>query len=255
MFKLAEVPEFHTAAKLYLVTYLSNGFKVKGYLAVPRGDGPFPTIVYCRGGIKNVGMTRLAWVRRFVEHQYVVFAPFYRGNRGGEGKEDFCGEDRLDVTSALHELRRCSLVQEDRIHLFGFSRGAVMALFAAMECSFVRSVVVWGGVSDMALTYEERLDMRRMLKRVIGGTVNKSPEAYKWRTPLHRLREIRCPILIIHGEEDQQVSVRHALLLAQTLEQNNQAYALWTYKNVGHFLSPDLFEETINNMFSWMNDV
>jgi dipeptidyl aminopeptidase/acylaminoacyl peptidase len=87
-----EIQEFNPNARLYLVTYLSQGFKVKGYLAIPRKKGPFPLLVYCRGGIRNVGMTRLAWVKRFVEAGYIVFAPFYRGNRGGEGREDFCGE-------------------------------------------------------------------------------------------------------------------------------------------------------------------
>lgn len=42
-----------------------------------------------------------------------------------------------------------------------------MALFVGIYCP-VKSIVTWGGVSDMFLTYEERKDLRRMIKRVIG---------------------------------------------------------------------------------------
>ena len=31
-------------------------------------------------------------------------------------------------------------------------------------------MILWSGVSDLAQTYEERIDLRRMMKRVIGGT-------------------------------------------------------------------------------------
>ena len=46
-----------------------------------------------------------------------------------------------------------------------------MGLLTAIEMGHqAASLVSWGGVSDMVLTYEERKDMRRMMKRVIGGT-------------------------------------------------------------------------------------
>ena len=35
------------------------------------------------------------------KHGYVVFAPYYRGNEGGEGREDFGGEDRFDLFHAI----------------------------------------------------------------------------------------------------------------------------------------------------------
>lgn len=250
-----EIHEFNPNARLYLVTYLSQGLKVKGYLAIPRSKGPFPLLVYCRGGIRNVGMTRLAWVERFVEAGYIVFAPFYRGNRGGEGREDFCGEDRNDVFDALSWLRVHPLVQQQHMHLFGFSRGSVMALYAAMRYKEVASVVVWGGVSDMTLTYEERTDLRKMLKRVIGGTPQKKPKEYWARSPIHQIGELEAPVLLIHGSEDQQVSVEHATLLAEALDGANKTYTKCVYEGAGHFLHPHLFDQAISDMFSWIEQL
>lgn len=49
-----------------------------------------------------------------------------------------------------------------------------MGILTAIEMGkSAASFVSWGGVSDMFLTYEERKDLRRMMKRVIGGTPKK----------------------------------------------------------------------------------
>ncbi|HZG74147.1 MAG TPA: hypothetical protein VEY51_21645, partial [Chondromyces sp.] len=99
-------PSPNPKVKLYMVTYLSGGLKVKGLLAEPVDEGVYDGFLYLRGGIKNVGMVRPARIAQFASEGFIVFAPFYRGNRGGEGNEDFAGEDREDAFSAFELLRR-----------------------------------------------------------------------------------------------------------------------------------------------------
>ena len=65
-----------------------------------------------------------------------------------------------------------------------------MALWTAILRDDITSVVTWAGVSDVVFTYKERKDMRRMMKRVIGGTPNNIPDAYRERTALFRVDEI-----------------------------------------------------------------
>ena len=54
-----------------------------------------------------------------------------------------------------------------------------MALWTAILRDDITSVVTWAGVSDIVFTYNERKDLRRMMKRVIGGTPNNNPDAYR----------------------------------------------------------------------------
>lgn len=248
------IPDFHIRATLYEVTYTAQRLKVKGFLCLPPGQGPFPLLVYCRGGIKRVGMTRLAWVSRFVDRGYAVFAPFYRGNRGGEGREDFGGEDRYDVIEAFRWLSAHPLLDTSRFHLFGFSRGAMMTLFTAMEDLGIKSVVVWGGVADLSLTYEERVDLRRMLKRVVGGTPAKMHKGYAWRSPIYDVEKLKCPVLIIHGTEDKQVGVEHAHLLAHALEAAGMPYTLRIYEGEGHFFQQEIYKQALEDMFAWIEE-
>ena len=78
----------------------------------------------------------------------------------------------------------------------------------------------------MSLTYLERKDLRRMMKRVIGGTPPKFPERYQDRTPLYHLERITAPVLIIHGVKDGNVSVEHANRLEKRLRSLNKRRSL-----------------------------
>ncbi|MGQ4668857.1 alpha/beta hydrolase family protein, partial [Metabacillus halosaccharovorans] len=179
-------------------------------------------------------------------------APFYRGNQGGEGNEDFAGEDRYDAISAIEVLKNHSKVNKERIHAFGFSRGGVMALLAGIVVEKLCSIVTWGGVSDMSLTYVEREDLRRMMKRVIGGTPSKYPKRYKWRTPLYELERLHAPVLIIHGVQDKNVSVEHAYRLEKRLKELGKQVESWYFEEYTHYFPPSINRETLQKLCLWM---
>ncbi len=237
---------------LWTVTYMSQGLRVKAALAVPDGEGPFPALLYCRGGIKNVGRVRPERICQLASFGYVVLAPHYRGNEGGEGRDEFGGADRHDVYAAHALLREMPFVLADRISLYGFSRGGMMALLAAMERDGFRAAVVWSGVTDLLLTYEERVDLRKLLRRVVGHP-RKQRDAYLARSPLYRAAEVRCPVLIIHGTDDQNVGVEHALRLAEALECHGKTHELWLVEGAGHLFDSRQIEQYTRRMFDWLD--
>ncbi|UAC47634.1 prolyl oligopeptidase family serine peptidase [Bacillus aquiflavi] len=243
-------PSPHPNILLSIITYYSNGLKVKGLLAEPKEEGKYDGFLYLRGGIKNVGKVRPGRIIQFASEGFIVFAPFYRGNQGGEGNEDFAGEDRYDAFSAFSFLSNYQRV--NKVHVFGFSRGGVMALLTAIHFPETASVVTWGGVSDMFLTYYERADLRKMMKRVIGGTPKKYPERYKYRTPLFFLEKITAPVLIIHGEKDLNVSIKHAYLLEQQLHILNKDVQSWYFPQFNHYFPPVVNRIVVKDLTSWM---
>lgn len=236
--------------ELSIVTYWSDNLKVKGLLAEPKEQAIRDGFLYLRGGIKNVGKVRPSRIVQFASEGFVVFAPFYRGNQGGEGNEDFAGEDRQDAFSAFELLQSHPLVEN--VHIFGFSRGGMMALLTALQYPEAKSLVTWGGVSDMFLTYEERMDLRRMMKRVIGGTPTKLPEQYKYRTPLFQLEKIQIPTLIIHGEKDDNVSAEHAYRLENRLRMLGKKVESWYFIDFTHYFPPAINREIVRDLTAWM---
>ncbi|RFU68699.1 S9 family peptidase [Peribacillus saganii] len=245
-------PSPHPGIHLYTVTYYSQGLKIKGLLAEPVGQEVYDGFLYLRGGIKNVGKVRPGRIIQFAAQGFIVFAPHYRGNQGGEGDEDFGGQDRLDAVSGFKLLENHPRVRNDSIHVFGFSRGGIMALWTAILCKSAASVVTWGGVSDMFLTYMEREDLRRMMKRVIGGSPTKYPEEYEYRTPLFAVDELEVPVLIIHGERDQNVSVDHAHRLENILKAKNKHVESWYFPQFTHYFPPAVNRQVVDDLTQWM---
>ncbi len=243
-------PSPNPSIELSIVTYYANGLHIKGLLAEPKGGELYEGFLYLRGGIKNVGKVRPGRIVQFASEGFIVFAPFYRGNQGGDGNEDFAGDDREDAFAAFALLQEHPRVK--KVHIFGFSRGGVMALLTAIQFPEAASAVTWGGVSDMFLTYAERKDLRRMMKRVIGGTPAKFPDRYKYRTPLFQLEELQAPVLIIHGEQDRNVSAEHAHRLEKRLKSLNKKVDSWYFKDYTHYFPPAVNRRIVEDLTAWM---
>ncbi|AWP27076.1 alpha/beta hydrolase family protein [Paenibacillus glucanolyticus] len=211
-----------------------------------------PLVIYCRGGIGRIGAVRLKWVEEFSAQGYAVFAPAYRGNEGSEGRDEFGGADTMDVISAIDWLSRISWIDSSRIHVLGFSRGAINAAVAAAASPHISRMILWSGVSDLTQTYEERIDLRRMMKRVIGGSPAKVPEQYLLRSPLHYADRIPCPVLLVHGTQDEQVLVQHSYRMLDKLRECGHEPQTHLYEGLGHHFPPPQHAAAIHRMFDWL---
>ncbi|PIC64272.1 alpha/beta hydrolase [Sporosarcina sp. P13] len=250
--KRRDYPSPNPSVRLEEIMYWSDGLRVKGMLATPKVAGHYDGLLYLRGGIQHVGMVRPARIAQFASRGLVVFAPYYRGNRGGEGKDEFAGDDRNDAVAGVEVLKQQSTTNSERIHLFSFSRGGIMALWTAILREDLTSLVTWAGVSDVVFTYKERKDMRRMMKRVIGGTPNNLPDAYRERTALFRIEDIDIPTLIIHGTLDKNVSFEQALLLENALRDANKMYETWYLEGYTHYIPPEMNRKLVKDAVDWM---
>lgn len=250
--KIRLYPSPNPKIKLKEIIYWSNGLKVKGLLAEPIEAGRYEGVIYLRGGIQHVGMVRPSRIAQIAANGFVVFAPYYRGNRGGEGRDEFAGDDRWDAIYAVDVLKQSAKVMSNRIHLFAFSRGGIMALWTALERKDIRSVVTWAGVSDVEVTYFERQDMRRMMRRVIGGTPNNAPEAYRARDALLHIEQLTAPVLLIHGMQDEHVSIEQAYLLENALRQHQKVYETWYCPDFHHHIPPYENTKIVRALGQWM---
>lgn len=253
IFSIRNYPSPNQHIRLDEVIYWSQGLRVKGMLARPKAPGNYEGLLYLRGGLQSIGMVRPARIAQFAAQGFVVFAPYYRGNRGGEGKDEFAGADRYDAIYAVDVLKQ--FVEQEKVHLYGFSRGGLMVLWTAILRDDIKSVVSWAGVSDATATYWDRVDMRRGLKRIIGGTPNKVPENYHERTPLYAIDQLNVPVLIIHGTEDGHVKIEHAYQLEKYLKGAGKAVETWFSVGLKHHFPPNINRETVRNLCLWMKQV
>ena len=106
----------------------------------------------------------------------------------------------------------------------------------------------------MFLTYVERVDLRRMMKRVIGGTPKKVPDEYKYRTPLFAVDELFAPVLIIHGEKDNNVSIEHAYRLEKILKEKDKPVMSWYFAEFTHYFPPIINRKVVSDLTQWMKN-
>ena len=136
------------------ITYLSDGLKVKGYLLAPTKGEKLPCVIFNRGGNREFGaltdLSVAAFLVRVASWGYVVVASQYRGNAGGEGKEEFGGKDVNDVLNLLPLLKSLPQADATRVGMYGWSRGGMMTYLALAKTDQIAAAIVGGGLTDLA---------------------------------------------------------------------------------------------------------
>jgi len=218
----------------------SGGTMVYGCLQKPHGEGKFPAVIMIHGGLGgNREFTRglLEWsiAERLLLKGYVALSTDYR--------LDFQGRDVDDVVAAFEYLKGLPFVDGSRIVYFGDSHGSYLALMAATRTRPAAVIHCWG-VANLAEWYRHienspipiYREIARAIREGLGGTPDQLPELYRRFSAVAHAHKVMCPVLIIHGDEDDEVPVSHAYELAQALKDAQREYELKIFKGGGHGL-------------------
>ena len=222
------------------ITYMSDGLKVVGYLWKPKDAAgkKLPLIIYNRGGNREFGkLSPWAWsgFYEYLSNGFVVVASQYRGNDGGEGKEEFGGADVRDVLNLVPLARGLGYVDMNNLFLFGWSRGGMHALLARKERIPVNAAAVGGVAADLIAGKEKRPGMVEVYTELIPDFAARGDEALRERSAVYWPEKIGVPLLILHGGADWRSDVgANALALAQKLGALRRTYELHVYADDDH---------------------
>jgi dipeptidyl aminopeptidase/acylaminoacyl peptidase len=204
------------------ITYLSDGLKVKGYLATPKAGGKLPCVIFNRGGNQSFGalsdLGAALRLGKIASWGYVVVASQYRGNLGGEGREEFGGIAVNDVLHLIPLLESLPQTDPSRIGMYGWSRGGMMTYIALTQTDRIAAAVVGAGMADSFDTIQRRSDMDQQVYAELVPHYREDKEtalaarsAIHWPERLHK----RTPILLLHGSADWRVHPTQALAWLQ----------------------------------------
>jgi dipeptidyl aminopeptidase/acylaminoacyl peptidase len=240
------------------LTYGSDGLRVRGYLLRPQGDGPFPSVIYNRGGNREFASLTDATVERLLARiaswGYVVVASQYRGNCGGEGREEFGGSDINDVMNLLPLLDGLPYTDGLRMGMVGGSRGGMMTYLALTRTDRIRAAVIRCGVSDLRGWKSDRADMERVLAELIPGFDPEDDRCLASRSAVlwpERLCKT-TPLLLLQGTADWRVSPHSALEMAHALLRAGHPFRLVMLEGSDHALSEHV-DERDRLMREWLD--
>lgn len=206
------------------ITYISDGLKVKGFIVFPKVDGKYPCIIYNRGGNRDFAditpefaASRLS---KIASWGYVVVASRYRGNGGGEGKEEFGGADVNDVLNLIPLLSALPKADASRIGMYGRSRGGMMTYLSLTRTDRIAAAIVDAGMADAFDNIARRPEMEKNVFAQLvpnyekdRNSALKARSAINWPEKLHK----KTPILLLHGTADWRVHPTEALRMASAL--------------------------------------
>jgi dipeptidyl aminopeptidase/acylaminoacyl peptidase len=226
------------------ITYNSDGLKVKGYISYPIDNSKkYPCVIWNRGGIENRGVidsfTARGMFGQIANWGYVVFASQYRGNDGGEGKDEFGGDDVNDVLNLIPLANEIENADKTKWGIEGWSRGGMMTYIALTKTDVFKCAIVSGGIANLRCSSDESPFMRRLYEVTMGKY--KGEEFYqkcesrsivKFADKLSKT----TPILIIHGTEDERVLPHDSMDLSYKLLELKIPFRLVMLEGGDHFM-------------------
>src|SRR5262245_24917677 len=229
--------------QFHRITYLSDGLKVNGYLAAPTHGERLPCVIYNRGGNREFGALRrgpaAALLGRMASWGYVVVASQYRGNDGGDGREEFGGADVNDVLNLVPLLQSWLQADASRIGMYGWSRGGMMTYLALTRTTNIAAAVIGAGPTDQLHWPDKRPDMETNVfaELIPGYSTNREAtlrvrSALYWPEKLHK----QTPILLLHGSADWRVDPTESLRMATALFELKHPFRLILFEGGDHGL-------------------
>jgi len=230
-----------------------DGRDITALVTTPRTPSAV-ALVDIHGGPESHEVNTWDPVRHFlVQAGYVVIAPNYRGSTGFGRKFlrladfDLGGGDLRDVVAAADYLIAQGLARPDHIGVFGGSYGGYLTMMALTQYPdrwAAGATLV--GFFNWVTEFETEREYLKFYDSQKVGTPTSHPDFYFERSPINFADRVRCPLLILHGEQDPRCPVTEARQLAATLEQQGTPFSFATYPDEGHG-----FRKRTNRIDAW----
>ncbi|MFN2148052.1 MAG: prolyl oligopeptidase family serine peptidase [Anaerolineales bacterium] len=221
-------------------------------------------IVYPHGG--PAAQFTLEWyplIQYFVAKGYTWLAPNFRGSTGyGLRFErlnhgDWGGGDVQDCLAAADYLAGLNEIDGGRIGIFGASYGSYLAVCALAFDPHYRYAcgVAKYGDSNLVTAWAEQLQVVREDQERMMGRPDQNRAAYIAGSPIHRVANIRRPLLIVHGLLDETTHALQSEELVEALNREGKTFEYKTYADEGHGLSQRInildFNRRLERFLDW----
>lgn len=221
----------------------ADGMLVPAYLTTPPGKEAknLPAVVLPHGGPSSRDEWGFDWLAQYLaSHGYAVLQPNYRGSAGfGDAwlMENGFKSWRTsigDITSSARWLVSQGIADPKRLAIVGWSYGGYAALqSAATAPTLFKAVAAVAPVTDLALLKKEAENYTNW--QLTAEYVGAGPHIVEG-SPLKHAAEIRVPVLLVHGDKDQNVGIEQSDRMEAALKGAGTQVEYLRFKGLDHQL-------------------
>ncbi len=242
-----ERPELQgrTLAQVKPVTVTGGGgTQIPAYLTLPPGKESaknLPAVILPHGGPSARDEWGFDWLPQFLAARgYAVLQPEYRGSAGfGDTWLNINGfvnwrTSMSDIAASTRWLAAQGIADPKRIAIVGWSYGGYAALMEAeTDPSLYKAVVAVAPVTDLQLLKQDSANFTDAA--VVDDFVGTGPHIVEG-SPLRHADKIQVPVLLAHGDLDQNVRFWQSQKMASALQDAGKQVEFLQYKGLDHQL-------------------
>ena len=240
-------------SKMQPISYTArDGLEISGYLTIPvNSDGKnLPMVVHPHGGPNARDYYGFNdYVQFLASRGYAVFQMDFRGSTGYGAKHYISANKQFgktmqdDITDGVNLLIEEGIADPNRIAIFGGSYGGYATMAGlAFTPDLYAAGINFVGVVDLELLQEgsNRNSQRfngffHELRMEWGDPDDPADREYIIESsPLQQAHKIKSPVLIVHGAQDNNVKLEHAIKLRDRLKSLDKEYEWYVEPYEGH---------------------
>jgi dipeptidyl aminopeptidase/acylaminoacyl peptidase len=216
--------------------------KVEYFSQRPRGDGPWPTVIFLHGHqpqLKSAGGRAFVdWgvLSRFADEGYLAVAISLPGYGNSTGPRDFAGPYTQNaVLAVIQQLENEKQALPDKIAIQGTSLGAVTAALIGAQEQDLAGLVLISGLYDLSAFFKQRgSSAAKSIRAAAIAQTGGDADALKSRSALYVADKIKAKTLILNGALDERTDPSQAVSLAQKINAAGGNATAQIFPNAGH---------------------
>lgn len=217
---------------------------IEGYITLPHPSAPKhnTALVIPHGGPMARNYGGFDWFTEFFASRgYTILEPNFRGSSGYgfdfemASIKNWGGAMQDDLADAAIWLSKTYNIENNNICIIGASYGGYAALMAAVkQQSIFRCAGSFAGVSDLEYLVKNarRFTNYKVVKKQIGDDYDKLEQ----QSPVNFAEKINIPVLLIHGDKDRVVDVKHSQMMHEELNDYDKEVEYVELENGNHHL-------------------
>jgi dipeptidyl aminopeptidase/acylaminoacyl peptidase len=209
-----------------------DGLDIPAYITLPPGKAPknLPAVVMPHGGPDARDAIGFDWWAQFLANRgYVVLQPNFRGSAGYGHKFTEAGLKQWglkmqdDISDGVKKMVADGIVDPKRICIVGASYGGYAALAGAtFTPDLYACAVSWAGISDLQQLLSDEVQFPdapsvSFWKSRIGDFF-RDEDKLRAASPAFHAAEVKCPVLLLHGESDNTVDIYQSQIEEKALK-------------------------------------